>query len=55
MTKILLVEDNEPIGTCSRGLERKGFEIEFALDGQEGLDKISSVRPDIVLMDIGLL
>ena len=55
MAKILLVEDNElNRDMLSRRLERKGFEIEFALDGQEGLEKISSLRPDIVLMDIGL-
>ena len=53
--KILLVEDNElNRDMLSRRLQRKGFEVTFALDGREGLDKISSERPDLVLMDIGL-
>ena len=37
-----------------RRLERRGFEIDFALDGQEGLDKMRERKPDLVLMDMGL-
>ena len=55
MTKILIVEDNEMNrDMLSRRLTRKGYEIEMAVDGQEGLDKMRSWSPDVVLMDMGL-
>ena len=38
MTKILIVEDNEMNrDMLSRRLSRKGYEIEIAVDGAEGL------------------
>ncbi|MAN19092.1 two-component system response regulator RR class II (RRII)-CheY-OmpR/ receiver domain [Synechococcus sp. A18-25c] len=55
MTTILLVEDNElNRDMLSRRLTRKGFEVQFALDGQEAVDKAKALMPDLVLMDIGL-
>lgn len=55
MAYILIVEDNEMNrDMLGRRLERRGFEIEFALDGQEGLDKMRQRKPDLVLMDMGL-
>ena len=55
MSKILIVEDNEMNrDMLGRRLERRGFEIDFALDGQEGLDKMRERKPDLVLMDMGL-
>ena len=55
MAYILIVEDNEMNrDMLGRRLERRGFEIEFALDGQEGLDKMRERKPDLVLMDMGL-
>ena len=55
MSKILIVEDNEMNrDMLSRRLTRKGYEIEMAVDGQEGLDKMRSWSPDVVLMDMGL-
>ena len=55
MAKILYVEDNEMNrDMLGRRLERRGFEIDFALDGQEGLDKMRARKPDLVLMDMGL-
>ena len=37
-----------------RRLSRRDFEVIFAFDGQEGLDKMKSENPDLVLMDMGL-
>ncbi|MDR2416948.1 MAG: response regulator [Holosporales bacterium] len=55
MAKILLVEDNEMNrDMLSRRLERKGFEVVIAVDGQEGLDLAASSLPDLILMDIDL-
>ena len=55
MTKILIVEDNEMNrDMLSRRLTRKGYEIAMAEDGASGLQAIKDLKPDIVLMDIGL-
>ena len=55
MTTILLVEDNElNRDMLSRRLGRKGFDVVFALDGQEAVQKAKEVMPDLILMDIGL-
>lgn len=55
MTTILLVEDNElNRDMLSRRLSRKGFDVQFAFDGQEAVEKAKALMPDLVLMDIGL-
>ncbi len=55
MSKILLVEDNEMNrDMLSRRLERKGFEVVMAVDGQAGVDMASSSNPDLILMDLSL-
>ena len=53
--KILIVEDNEMNrDMLSRRLTRKGYEISLAEDGAMGLESMSTDRPDLVLMDMGL-
>ena len=55
MSKILLVEDNEMNrDMLTRRLERKGFEVVIAVDGQAGVSMASSSSPDIILMDLSL-
>jgi len=55
MAKILIVEDNEMNrDMLSRRLERRGFAIVMAVDGQQGVDMARSERPDLVLMDMSL-
>jgi CheY-like chemotaxis protein len=55
MPKVLLVEDNEMNrDMLSRRLSRRGFEVVFAVDGQQGLDLAHSEKPDIILMDMSL-
>lgn len=55
MAKILLVEDNEMNrDMLSRRLSRHGYDVEIAVDGAEALDKVVSVKPDLILMDISL-
>jgi len=55
MRKILLIEDNEMNrDMLTRRLERKGFEVVIAVDGQAGIDMASSANADIILMDLSL-
>jgi CheY-like chemotaxis protein len=55
MVRILLVEDNEMNrDMLSRRLQRKGFEVSIAVDGQAGIDMARGERPDLVLMDMSL-
>jgi two-component system cell cycle response regulator DivK len=55
MAKVLLVEDNEMNrDMLSRRLTRRGFEVVFAGDGQQGLDLARSEKPDVILMDMSL-
>ena len=55
MARILIVEDNEMNrDMLSRRLQRKGFEISIAVDGQEGVDKATAEIPDLILLDMSL-
>ena len=55
MSKILIVEDNEMNrDMLSRRLERKGFDVVMAEDGQKGVDMSKSENPDLILMDLSL-
>ena len=54
MARILLVEDNEMNrDMLSRRLQRRGYDIEIAVDGREGIDKAQQA-PDLILMDMSL-
>ena len=53
--KILLVEDNEMNrDMLSRRLEKRGYQVLLALDGEQGIAVAQQERPDLVLMDISL-
>ncbi len=55
MPKILLVEDNEMNrDMLSRRLQRKGYGVVTAEDGEKGLLLARSETPDLILMDISL-
>ena len=55
MTTILIVEDNEMNrDMLSRRLERKGYAILIAIDGQIGIEVARSDAPDLILMDMSL-
>ncbi|NEQ26133.1 MAG: response regulator [Microcoleus sp. SIO2G3] len=55
MMKILLVEDNEMNrDMLSRRLERKGYEVMIAVDGQQGVTMAQTEAPDLILMDMSL-
>jgi two-component system phosphate regulon response regulator PhoB len=49
---ILVVEDEAPLITLLRyNLEKQGFRVEEATDGQEALLRVAEARPDLVLLD----
>jgi CheY-like chemotaxis protein len=51
--RVLYVEDAEVIrDTISRLLELNGYEVAYAKNGQEGVDKAVSWQPDVILMDL---
>ena len=55
MSKILLVEDNEMSrDMLSRRLERRGYQVIIAVDGQAGVALARSHAPDLILMDMSL-
>ena len=55
MPLILLVEDNEMNrDMLSRRLARRGYDVEIAVDGAEGVRRARDGQPDLVLMDMSL-
>lgn len=55
MPKILYVEDDEMNrDMLSRRLERRGFQMVLALDGDQGISMAMSEAPDLILMDLSL-
>ena len=55
MANILVVEDEESVRELLRlYLEKEGFKVELASDGEEALDKMSRTSPDLVLLDLML-
>jgi two-component system, cell cycle response regulator DivK len=55
MARILLVEDNEMNrDMLSRRLQRRGYDILIAVDGQVGVAMAGAESPDLILMDMSL-
>lgn len=53
--KILVVDDEKPIADILKfNLEKEGFEIVMAHDGDEAIEKANEEQPDMVLLDIML-
>lgn len=49
---ILVVEDEPALATMLRyNLEKQGFKVDEAADGQEALTRIAESQPDLVLLD----
>lgn len=55
MQKILIIEDDVYLRdiACQK-LKALKFEIYEAIDGEDGLKKISEIKPDLILLDIVL-
>jgi CheY-like chemotaxis protein len=55
LATILLVEDDAMSREIlTRRLERRGYDVVTATNGQEGVAKATSVLPDLILMDMSL-
>ena len=55
MARILLAEDNEMNrDMLSRRLERKGYQVVIAVNGQRAIDLAANEKPDLILMDMSL-
>jgi CheY-like chemotaxis protein len=53
MAKVLVIDDDQSIRVVfSRFLEGNGYEVACAEDGREGLTKLDSFSPDVVVTDI---
>jgi two-component system phosphate regulon response regulator PhoB len=49
---VLVVEDEAALATMLRyNLEKQGYRVEEAADGQEALTRIAETQPDLVLLD----
>lgn len=52
-TKILIVEDERLLNEAYQDiLQRSGYTIEAAYDGQEALEKTKTFVPDLILLDL---
>jgi len=53
--RVLIAEDNpENLDMLRRRLERRGYTVFAAPDGQVAVDLCNELRPDIVLMDVSM-
>lgn len=54
-TRVLVVDDEREVRTAvGRGLELMGYEIDVAGDGIEGVSKVNTWCPDVVLLDLAM-
>ncbi|HEX29202.1 TPA: hybrid sensor histidine kinase/response regulator [Candidatus Poribacteria bacterium] len=55
MDRILVIEDSRTQALKTQLLlQREGYEVETAFDGEEGWERILNWKPDVVLLDINL-
>jgi two-component system, cell cycle response regulator DivK len=53
--RVLIAEDNaENLDMLRRRLERRGYTVFAAQDGQMAVEQTLALRPDIVLMDVSM-
>jgi len=51
--RVLVVDDDDVIRQLiTVNLELEGFEVATAVDGQDCLDKVKGVQPDVITLDI---
>ena len=52
-SKVLLIEDHKFLSELyAKNLKRRDYDVEIAKDGEDGLEKVKSFKPDVILLDI---
>lgn len=55
MKKILVVDDEKPISDIVKfNLSKEGYEVFTAFDGEEAVEMVTEVEPDLILLDLML-
>ena len=55
MKKILVVDDEKPISDIVKfNLTKEGYDVYTAYDGEEALQQVKEVEPDLILLDLML-
>jgi DNA-binding response OmpR family regulator len=55
MSKILLIEDDSLfVKMYQKKLAHEGMQLEAAYDGEEGVEKVKSEKPDLIILDLML-
>src|SRR5689334_14773408 len=55
MPAVLVIDDEREIATIARDyLTRAGYEVTIAADGRSGLEAARRLRPDLIVLDLGL-
>lgn len=49
---IIIEDDHDLLFMYKHRLQREGYEVETAVNGEEGLAKIQHFKPDIILLDL---
>ncbi|MCD6429171.1 response regulator [bacterium] len=51
--KILIIEDDKFLRELiAKKLIKEGYEVDEAIDGEEGVKKVKEILPDVVLLDL---
>jgi CheY-like chemotaxis protein len=51
--KIMIVDDEESLIELIRAvMEQEGYEVTTAINGEEALNKLKSVKPDLIILDM---
>ena len=50
---ILVVDDEQPIADILKiKLEKEGYQVHVAYDGEDALVKVEEIQPDLILLDL---
>ncbi len=53
MACILIIDDDRELAYALKiALEARGYSVECAYDGEEGLRKAETIRPDLIILDV---
>jgi DNA-binding response OmpR family regulator len=52
--KVLIIEDEENIANAQKLILGEHYEVSVAYDGDEGLEKIKRMKPDLIVLDLML-